>query len=81
MQDEPEGGACFQREMSLKGEGGILGIADQQESRRKGTPGADPGIFGSDRRGRIQGQGTGGAVCLGRGGLEGTGVPATVKGE
>ncbi len=65
MQDEPEAGACFSHKMSLKGRTRMLGI-DHQHGRRKETePGADPGVFGSQRGGAIPSPGPGGVIRLG----------------
>lgn len=45
MQDEPEAGCRFSREMSLKARSAMLGIDDQGGNESGVESGADPGVF------------------------------------
>jgi hypothetical protein len=55
MQDEPGAGMRFSYKMSLEGRSGMLDIDRQRASRGKVEPGADPGVFGSQRCSGVQG--------------------------
>src|SRR5271157_4632457 len=65
MQDEPEGGACFQHKMSLKGQG-MLGMDDQRARSREVKSGTDREVPFGHGGSTIRGQQTGGDLRLGR---------------
>src|SRR5260370_8410599 len=54
IQDEPEEDVCFSHKMSLRERVRMLGVDCQRPSSKTNEPGADPGIFGRERRGSGQ---------------------------
>src|ERR1700731_3334319 len=62
--------------MSLK-RVGMLRIEDQRAAVRESEPGADPGVFGSQRRGSFRGRETRGDLRVGQPHVAGSRVSAT----
>ena len=53
VRDEPGAEVCFSYKMSLEGRSPMLGIDRKSGGSRAVEPGADPGLFGGQRRSQI----------------------------